>query len=137
MSDTFDDGDMPDDPFEGQMPPHIRAEADLLTERITAFKDGCRKIGLYVEGEQIVVAPDQHGQPHVSLIVGFTVGNVAFSDRVQRPEQAAIDTTVKKMGIGMKADGLLDERARIERLLAEGKTLTEIMAEDPDESPES
>lgn len=135
MTDAFDPDDMPDDPF-GPMDEQVRAEADMLMARWAEYEDKARTIGLYLEGHpQVVMVPTPpHGQPRVALQVTFQMGRVAFSDRVQFPEKEKVDDTARTMEVALKDDMFLDERARIEQAMKEGKSLDEILlGDDPDD----
>lgn len=138
MSDTHDpDDDMPDDPF-GVPDDAFRAEADLLMQRWAEFEDKARTLGLYLEGHpQVALVPTPpHGQPQIALIVNLQIGRVAFSDRVQNPPKAEVDDTVRKMDIALKDDQFLDERARIQKAIEQGKDPFEIlMGDDEDDDP--
>lgn len=140
MSDMMPpDGDMPDDPF-GGIPDDVRADADALLARWHEMEDKARLLGLYVEGEpQIVMTPTPMG-PKIGIAVQFNIGRVAFSERVQNPEKNKVEDTARSMEVALKDDLFLDERERIRKGLAEGKTLDEIMLdgeEDDDGAPDT
>lgn len=128
----FDDGD--DDVPEHQIPDHIRAEADLLMERFGEYEDKMRQLGLYSDGPpQITITPTLGGAPRAALLCQFTIGKVAYSDRVQHPDKNAIDDEARKMEVSLKDDIMLDERNRIAKGLAAGLTIEEIMLGDDED----
>lgn len=119
----------PDDPNEG-LSDQMRATADLLFERWTDVPDELRQIGLYEAGPpQIAMVPTPFG-PRPALVANFSIGKVAFSKRVQHPEDAKFDNQFDVMAIQAEDDAFLDEQNRIRRLLAEGKTMDEILLGD-------
>ncbi len=133
MSDTFDPDDMPDEP-EHHIPQHVKDQADVLLERWETFADDCRQLGLYIEGEpQIMMLPHPSGLERAGLAVQFNIGKVAFSDRVLNPEDARFDKDFRTMEVSAKDDQFLDERARIQKALAEGKSMDEILLGDDDD----
>lgn len=110
----------PDDPNEG-LPDMIRASADALLERWRDLPDEFRQFGLYAAGEpQIVMVPTPFG-PQAALMAHFAIGKVAFSKRIQHPEDAAFDNQFDVMAIQAEDDAFLDERERIRKALAEGR----------------
>lgn len=127
----------PDDPTEG-MPDDVRAAADILLDRFRELPDQMRQIGLYLEGEPgIAQIPTPMG-PRLAVVAQWQIGKVAFSKRVQHPEDDRFDDQFAVMEVQAQDDAFLDERGRIERLLAEGKTMDEILLdgmEDDDEAP--
>lgn len=136
MSDTFDPDDMPEDPDDPSIPQHVKDQADILLERWNNFADECRQMGLYVEGEpQIMMVPTPFGVEQAGLGVQFNIGKVAFSDRVLNPESDKFDKDIRTMEVTMADDNFLDERKRIADLLAEGKSMDEILlGEDDDDT---
>lgn len=78
-----------------------------------------RRVGVYVDNTNIVEFPD--GTP--VLVIDAYLGNVAFSKRVQDPEQHDFDREFKKMTFGTVADDFLDARGDLERRIAEGKPI--------------
>lgn len=129
--------DPDDEPDQPGIPDHVRQEADALLERWRngEMDDKTRLLGLYVDDDpQIAMVPSPHGgPPRIGLAVSFTIGQVAFSDRVQFPEQEDVNKEFRKMEVTIKDDQFLDERARIQKGLAEGKTIEEIMLEGMDD----
>ena len=128
--------DPDDEPDQPGIPEHIRQNADLLLERWRQAEDKMRLLGLYIEGEpQIAMIPGHPGMggPRVGLACNFTVGRVAFSDRVQNPEQEDFNTEARKMEVTIKDDMFLDERERIRQGLEAGKSMEEIMLEGMDD----
>lgn len=110
----------PEEPDEG-MPDHLRAQADALLERFGELDDDLRQIGLYVEGgPQIVPVPTPLGE-RMGLLVQFQIGKVAFSQRVQHPEDARFEDKFDVMAIEAQDDAFLDERQRIADALARGE----------------
>lgn len=108
---------------------------DHLAELSDRLKVSCEKIGLYMQDATIAtgdpeaaleaqIAPDsivksiEDGKDFM-LLTTFIIGDLAFSKRVQNPEQAEIDNTVQAM---MPTDAeLLKEK--IQRRIAEGKSI--------------
>lgn len=64
-----------------QVARELMSRADGLTEALAAC-------GVYVERTTVMTA---EGCEIPALVVSGTVGRVAFSDRVQRPEQEVVD----------------------------------------------
>lgn len=109
-----------DDEGEQELPPEIRAQFDLLIERSEKLIDKARQIGLYIEGHpQVQIVPTPGGMA-AALVVQYTIGKVAFSDRVQNPEKDKFDDQFRVMEIEAQDDDFLDERQRIAKALDAG-----------------
>lgn len=72
------------------------------------LEDEARKIGLYAQAMNVGTSHDpnsnEHGEP--VLIATFLLGDVAFSARVQDPEQAAVNDEFAKMESDVANDTL-------------------------------
>lgn len=97
----------------GDLPPNF--PEDKFQDLLEKMGDKARQIGLYVNGAALNV--DEEGEPltgekrHV-LVMQFTVGDVAFSKRVQDPEEDQFDTEFKKFESGQVKDQVEDIRQR-------------------------
>lgn len=106
-----------------------------LVEKLT---EGTRKIGLYVESAGLG-ATDGIGPTVVSdlaamkkvvagddgdllLMVGFAIGDVAFSKRVQNPEQDEVDDQVR----AMLPDPVAEIKERLRKAKEEGKDIFDV-----------
>lgn len=99
--------DQPED--DGPLDAAMRVQADLLHEKLPRLDDRLRKIGVYVGDHQMAAVPHPSG-PKVIIGIRCDLGDVAFSKRIQHPEVAAVDTTVKQMEKAAEIDGFLDAR---------------------------
>lgn len=90
----------------------MRAQADLLHERLQGLDDRLRKIGVYVADHQMAIMPTPVG-PKLMMGVRCDLGDVAFSKRIQHPETVAVDTTLKTMEKASEIDGFLDARRNL------------------------
>lgn len=102
-------------------------EAQRLIEDL---ENASRKLGLYAD--QIVVGvpslpghvpgdPDE--EEKVVVVANFTIGDVAWSDRVQNPQADETDMEFRKMAVDLEKDQFEAKRAEIERRLKEGKPI--------------
>ncbi len=115
-----DPGD-PNDPNEDEIRSEaLKARANLLLERSRSFDDELRQIGLYVD-DMSVVAIDGPDGPEVALAVTAEIGDVAFSKRVQDPEQDDVDDEFRQMQVSMANDEFLDNRDKIQKAIKEGR----------------
>lgn len=112
----------PDDhDHDESLPDDLRAQFDLMLQRSEDFLDDLRKIGLYAEGPpQFAQIPTPMG-PQPGMILQCNIGKVAFSDRIQHPEKYETDKSFAVIDIGAQDDAYLDERARIQQAIAEGR----------------
>lgn len=77
-----------------------------------------QKLGLYVEGTMPYPDPQHGGWMGVMVC---SIGDVAFSDRVQNPEKYAVDKTFGSIEHDAAKDTFLDRRAQIEANIAAGR----------------
>ena len=54
-------------------------------------------------------------------MAGFSIGKVAWSDRVQRPEEYTMEKELANMETGMAKDEFLDARSKIAEALERGE----------------
>lgn len=80
-----------------------------------------RELGLYADDADLQVHELPDGR-HV-VTVDALIGDLAFSRRVQDPEQHDFDAEFRKMTRGSDADRFLDVRAQLEKRIADGKLL--------------
>lgn len=106
-----------------------------LVEKLT---DATRKIGLYVESaglgatdgiDPTVISDLAEMKKVVSgddgdllLMVGFAIGDVAFSKRVQNPEQDEVDDQVR----AMLPDPVAEIKERLRKAKEEGKDILDV-----------
>lgn len=119
--------------FEEQEGPEFE---EKYRQHIMNVEEELRKIGLYMDGAAVSPAPEQfqeEGKTKVLVTVVAKVGDVAWSDRVLRPEVHKAENEWKGMTVGLEDD--MDEMLA-ERLkgLARGETP---VVEEPDDSGDS
>lgn len=96
-------------------------ETDRLEQIIDVLEPELRRLGVYIDHSNIASEEETGDKP--MLVIDASVGSVAFSRRVQDPEQFDFDREFKKMTFGAIADDFLDTRAQFEARLAEGRPL--------------
>lgn len=92
---------------------------DLSPEGHTAIEqleESLRQLGIYDAHTTMIEDDDRR-----FLVLDATLGDHAFSDRVQDPERAATDRTVREMGIDLHRTDFDEARERIRRNLAAGR----------------
>lgn len=62
-----------------------------------ALTAALEEIGLYVKDRRVVAREENDGGPRAAMFVTAALGRVAFGDRVQRPDQAAVDSVFEDM----------------------------------------
>lgn len=82
--------------------------------------DTLSKLGLYTEG--VMPYPDPTGQPGFIGVMVCTIGDVAFTDRVQNPEKAETDKAFGAIQHDAGKDEFLDRRVQIQENLAAGRS---------------
>ncbi len=105
-----------DEFFDGPNPEEIQK----LESRIEPLEDAARKIGCYLDRAVVTTIPGPFG-PRLAVVAEFSLGKVAFTGRVQDPEQEQIDRVFSEMTFGFGSDEFLDANARVERNLAAGR----------------
>lgn len=80
---------------EAPLPPDL--PEDKLRPLLEKFTDGARKLGLYTEGIAINVDANPDGPPQHKLVAQFSIGDQAFTKRVQDPESDSIDHEFRKI----------------------------------------
>lgn len=123
--------DMMEPPFDGadENDPRVQLfqqEAQQLQEIAEKIKPVAERLGLYVEGGQIVPHDTPMG-PKPGLGLVFRVGNVAFTDRVQNPDADSTNDQVKTMERQMAIEETDQLRDKVREALADGKTLDEAL----------
>lgn len=106
---------MPPDPED-----EFTAEVAVLNERANGLDDDLRRLGLYLEGGQIISVDTPMG-PKPALALGMVIGDVAYTGRVQDPEAAAFDDQFRTIEAEEATNTFLDERERIKRNIAAGR----------------
>lgn len=125
MSHTFPGDDESDD--EGvpdALEQKFRADTDLLIERYSALEDEARKLGLYVDDHQISSVHTHVGgacADRAGLVAQFSIGDLAFSKRVQDPAGYDFDQSFRELELDAQTDEWLDARARIQKNIAAGR----------------
>lgn len=69
---------------------------------ISDLETAARKIGLYLDQAAIAATPDTEpgAEPtRLMVMVGFTIGDLAWSARTQDPETAAFDHSFREMRV--------------------------------------
>lgn len=90
-SDDFEDKDVA-----SQLPDGVSEEqADAL---VKAVLDEIEKLGLYIRHAHMgVTEPDPFGNPTLVIYGIFSLGKIAFTERVQNPEQDEFDDTFRQI----------------------------------------
>lgn len=100
---------MPERPERPEIP-HERLE--IAQTKSNQLADRAEKIGLYAQGTRLGVTEDGE---HLIIVTDFIVGDVAFSPRVQDPEQEAMDDSFSTI----EAASAKDDFAEYQRKLME------------------
>jgi hypothetical protein len=90
-----------------EVPEDFEPRVALLTEQLTEATQG---IGLYVR--QMALTVPEEDSPMAYVLVEFTLGDLAFSERVQHPEVAAQNEETRQV---LEEAGLGDTDAEIVR----------------------
>lgn len=105
---------------------------EKLAPVIEKLQEEARKIGLYVSAAFLqpdpMTIPGEKTEPRI--IVTFAVGDVAFSDRVQNPEQDEVEDQFRGIEHGMVRDQVEEIKGSGRDLLA---SLRDIDNEDEEE----
>lgn len=115
MSSMYEDDD--DRP---EIPEAFRQQADGLLEGAEKLDDAMRQIGLYVDHTHLVTIDTPSG-PQPALAVNLTIGDVAYSDRVQHPENYSMDQQFRVMEREMTGNDFEDIQAKMRRNVAAGR----------------
>lgn len=94
------------------------------------LEDDARKIGLYVDSAHVM--PDPQGSGEMVFMVDFMLGDVAFSDRVQNPEQYGSDQILRGMEAGMQRSDFEETREKMIESLKNGGSLDSFLDEPED-----
>jgi hypothetical protein len=93
--------------------------AEVMTGKIEELEVAARSIGLYLDHAAVVQLPPDGKQ--LAIIGDFMIGDVAFTARVQDPEQEQVDRMFFDLTSGLGNDDFLDSREQIKRNIAEGR----------------
>lgn len=119
-----DDQYQPEDDDRAQDP--MQQYGDLFREKADALESAARKVGLYIRDVGLTMGPvhtDEGIQVQPVMVGNFTVGDQAWSARVQNPEQDTTETEFRKMAVEMEKDKFEETRAELERRMREGRDL--------------
>jgi len=107
-------------------------EAAKLMEKISELEDVARKLGLYLEQSAIVVGDGPNG-PTPVLMANMVVGKVAFSERIQKPEEDDFANKLREIEIGMADEEAMRIREQMTRNIAAGRDPLDDGDDDDDE----
>lgn len=86
------------------------------------LEDKARQMGLYVDSAHVLLMPvPQASEPEMVFAVNFTLGDIAFSDRVQNPDKHATDSMIRTLEMQMRSDDFLEQRTKIQENIAAGR----------------
>lgn len=102
------------------IPEELRGLIDVLNTRAEGLDDLLRKLGLYVEGGQVIGADTPLGVRPV-LVLHCQIGDVAFTERVQDPETAAFNDQFRVMEAEQGTSDFLDAHQQMQRNIAAGR----------------
>lgn len=100
-------------------------DAERLSAKVSDLEEAARKLGLYLD--QAVVAtldapsgdPDEEASP--VLFASMSINRVAFSTRVQEPEQDRFDRQLREMELGERDQKVVEAKEQIARNIAAGR----------------
>lgn len=102
---------MGDPEWENELPEGVTQE--MVNALINRVVEACEKIGLYASGDMTV---ESHGG-RIVLLANFQIGDIAFSQRVQNPEQDAFDDQFR----AIEADSVADRADDIRNMFKKDK----------------
>jgi aromatic ring-opening dioxygenase LigB subunit len=108
------------EPEDDGVPEEFREALDALHERRDEIDDVARGLGLYIDQSNLVVVGTPHGMK-AAMALDVVIGDVAFSPRVQNPQDYDIDKSFAQMQVNMADDDFLDSRTRIQQNIQEGR----------------
>lgn len=109
-----------DEPDREAMEAQWKLDADKLLERAADIDDDFRKLGLYIEAQDVTTIVTPNG-PRPALVVVVQLGDVAFAQRVQDPAGDQMERQFREFEAGMRGDEFLDARAQMEANIAAGR----------------
>jgi hypothetical protein len=127
--DHDDDGEHDNDP----MAPFM----DIFREKMEELEPIARKMGLYVQSAGLTIAPPEQnpsGAPMPVLLAHFTIGDVAWSDRVQNAEQYSTEAQFRQIAVQSEKEKFEEMQRDLQARLSEGKELFDPIEDDEDGS---
>lgn len=126
MTDPNSNPDPSDDEF-------IRKFDELFRSKIDGVEEAGRKVGLYVRDIGLSAAPNPATMGiEPVMVANFTVGDLAWSDRVQNAEQYTTEAEFRKMAVQTEKEKFEETKAELERRLREGEDL---LGQEDDDDP--
>jgi hypothetical protein len=98
--------------------PESSEEFDFMKENLsnllTELENRSRKIGLYLKsaGLHVETAEEDEIPEDPKLVVIFGIGDIAFSPRVQDPEQEKVDNQFRQIASGTLSDDIDEIKRR-------------------------
>lgn len=99
----------------------------LFREKVDQVENTARKIGLYIQDAGLVIPKGRDPMhPEIEegtpvMVATFSVGDIAFSDRVLNPEQDSVEKEFRKLSLQAEQEKFDDLRSDLEKRLQEGK----------------
>lgn len=87
-----------------------------LDAKIPELEDAARQLGLYLSEAGVL-----EGEGRQAIVATFSIGQVAWSDRIQHPENYTTEKELAVMEAGIQKDDFLDVRQQIAEKLARGE----------------
>ncbi len=108
MHPSTDDPDFEDEGFNSVLPEGATEEqAHALADAVI---DGIEKLGLYAKHVHLAVTePDPYDEAHLMIHAVFTFGKVAFTPRVQAPDEEKLDDEFGQITHGLELDAMRDD----------------------------
>lgn len=95
------------------------ADEEHVEAAVAQLDDELRKLGLYVEHSELYTLADGR----IMLVCEATIGDIAFSTRVQDPEQHHFDQQFRTFEVDESHSSFEATREDLRRRLAEGKPI--------------
>lgn len=106
---------------------------ELFRSKVDGVEAAARRCGLHVHDLGLTLGPRIDHDPITGehtmdgmqpvMVGNFAVGDAAWSDRIQNPQQDSTEAEFRKMAVEAEKEKFEETRAELERRLREGKDL--------------
>lgn len=91
-----------------------------LMEKVRDLEEAARKVGLYLDRAAVIVV-ETHTGPQPALVANFALNKVAFTPRVQNPEEDDFALRFKAIESEMTTQAAKDSKAQMQRNIEAGR----------------
>ena len=91
-----------------------------LMEKMRDLEEAARKVGLYLDRAAVIVV-ETHQGPQPALVANFAINKVAFTQRIQKPEDDDFAQRFRAIEAEMSTQAAKDAKAQMKKNIEAGR----------------